>query len=85
MIKEYDLKKQGLNFKSDFNWNFDLIKHLLEVRTIQGYLKIDLIKSKSKNNIYLSRRTTNFNSQKATFEIKEFSCPLTQPYCLLSS
>jgi hypothetical protein len=83
MIKEYNLDKQGLDFKSDFNWNFELIRHLLEVRTMKGYLKIDLIKSKSQNKIYISRRTTNFHSQKATFEIKEFSCPLNQPYCLL--
>lgn len=85
MKKEYDLQIEGLDFKSDFNWNFELIIHLLEIRTMRGYLKIDLIKSKSTNKIYVSRRATNFNSQKATFEIKEFSCPLNQPYCLLSS
>jgi hypothetical protein len=85
MIKEYDLNKQGLDFKSDFNWNFELIRHLLEIRTMRGYLKIDLIKSKSQNKIYLSRRTTNFDSQKAIFEIKEFFCSLEHPYCLLSS
>jgi len=83
MIKKYNLDKEGLDFKSDFNFNFDLIMHLLEVRTMNGYLKIDLIRSKSTNKIYISRRTTNFSSQKATFEIKEFSCPLNQPYCLL--
>lgn len=76
MIKEYALEKQGLDFKSDFNFNFDLIEHLLEVRTVKGYLKIDIIRSKSINKVYLSRRITNFSIQKAIFEIKEFSCPL---------
>jgi len=76
MIKKYDLIREGLDFKSDFNWNFELIKHLLEVRTMKGYLKIDLIKHKESNKAYLSKRITNFNNNEAIFEIKEFSCPL---------
>ena len=75
MKKEYDLSIDGLDFKADFNRNFELIRHLLEVRTMKGYLKIDLIKSKSKNQIYISGRVTNFDIQRAVLEIKEFSHP----------
>ena len=75
MIKVYDLKCQGIKFKADFNWNFELIKHLLEVRTMKGYLKIDLIKHKESDKAYLSKHITNFNNNEAIFEIKEFSCP----------
>ena len=41
--KKNNLKIDKLSFKSDFNWNFELIRHLIESRTMKGYLKIDLI------------------------------------------
>lgn len=75
MKKKYTLSTAGLEFKSDFNCNFELIRHLLEVRTMNGYLKIDLIQHKISLKIYISRRVTLFPIDEAFFEIKEFSCP----------
>ncbi len=71
MIKRYNLVKQGLEFKSDFNRNFELIKHLLEVRTMNGYLKIDLIQHKTSLKTCMSKRVTIFSIDEAIFEIKE--------------
>ncbi len=70
MIKLYDLKKDGTDFKADFNWNYDLIKHIIEIRTKRGYLKIDLIKDKKSKMLFLSKRVTDFVSNRAVFEIK---------------
>lgn len=73
MIKKYNLSTAGLEFKSDFNHDFELIKHLLEVRTKNGYLKMDLIYHQRSKKTYLSRRVAIFPINEAIFEIKEFS------------
>ena len=71
MIKKYCLSTAGLEFKSDFNYNFELIKHLLEIRTMNGYLKIDLIRPKNSPKTYISKRVALFPIDEAILEIKE--------------
>jgi len=85
IIRTYGLEDKGCMFKSDFNINFELIAHLFQINTIKGYLKIDLIKGKSSNNFYISRRMANFEANKALFETKEcfqffHKKPLKTPY-----
>ncbi|MEK6937601.1 MAG: hypothetical protein AABX04_01015 [Nanoarchaeota archaeon] len=71
MIKKYNLSTEGLEFKSDFNFNFELIKHLLEIRTMKGYLRIDLIYHKKSMKTYLSSRLTNFPINEAILQLEE--------------
>lgn len=71
MIKNYNLEKEGMQFKSDFNWNFELLSHIFELRTKSGYFKIDLIQSKESKKVYLSKRKANFKENNADFELKD--------------
>lgn len=69
MKKNYNLTQQGLAFKADFNHNFHLIRHILDIRTKQGYLKIDLVQHANTNKHYLARRTANFTTGEASLEL----------------
>ena len=71
MIKEYDLLKNGMDFKADFNWNFDLYQHLLQVKTNEGYFKVDLVQNKRTKKFCFVRRIADFVDNKALLEITE--------------
>ena len=42
MIKEYNLDKQGLDFKSDFNWNFSTAKAQQSPAGLESMLELML-------------------------------------------
>lgn len=65
----YNLSRQGLQFKSDFNWNYELVEHLLEIRTMRGYLKADVIKDKKTGFAYISKGVADFRLNRALFNI----------------
>ena len=69
MIKIYDLQKQGMNFKADFNWNFEPSQHLFQMRTKEGYFKIDIALEKRTKKFCLVRREADFVDNKAFLEV----------------
>jgi hypothetical protein len=70
MKKIYDLQHQGLKFKSEFNFDYDLVSHIIELRTKKGYQRIDIIRGRRTGIVYLSKRIVNFKNNIAIFERK---------------
>ena len=64
----YNLEKEGMKFKADFNFGYDLVTHIFEVRTKEGYLRTDFIRDKKSGKLYFSRRTVDFTKDRAVFE-----------------
>ena len=65
MIREYNLETEGVQFKADFNSGFELIEHLLEVRTMEGYWRIDLVTNIA-NQLLLCYREVSFKENYAS-------------------
>jgi hypothetical protein len=72
MIKEYDLREKGMEFKSDFNLNFDQCLHIFQLTTNKSYLKIDIVQHKKTKTAYLVKREADFVENKASLEVMEF-------------
>jgi CMP-2-keto-3-deoxyoctulosonic acid synthetase len=80
MKTTYNLEKEGMKFKADFNFNYDIVCHIFEIRTKKGYLRTDFIKDKKTKKLYFSRRTVDFTKNKAVFEKKEIKTNLLKNY-----
>jgi len=68
-IKIYDLTKQGMEFKADFN-AFDRIKKILHEVKDNKYRKIDLVTDKSKR-LFLINRSADFSKNQTEMQIEE--------------
>lgn len=68
-IKIYDLKRNGLEFKSDFN-RFERVLKILDEKNDKSYRKIDLVTDQSKR-LFLCKRTANFNRNDARLDLQE--------------
>lgn len=68
-IKIYDLKKNGMEFKSDFN-RFERVLKVLDERNSESYRKYDLVTDQS-NRLFLCKRIANFKDNSARMDLKE--------------
>jgi len=68
-IKIYDLKNNGMEFKSDFN-KFERVLKILDERNEISYRKVDLVTDGSKK-LFLSKRTANFKNNNARMDLQE--------------
>lgn len=68
-IKIYELEKEGLEFKKDFNRFIRIMKIRHEIKNNQ-YEKIDLLTDKSKN-VFLCTRHANFTEKLLVMQIKK--------------
>jgi len=69
LIKFYDLNKEGLNFKKDFN-DFKRVLKVLDERQNNSYRKIDLVTDSTKK-LFLCKRFANFANSSARMDLKE--------------
>ena len=68
-IKIYDIKKEGIKFKADFN-KFERIKKILDERKDDQYSKIDLVSDKA-GKLFVCVRFANFTTNKARMDLEE--------------
>ncbi|HIH38779.1 hypothetical protein J4460_03305 [Candidatus Woesearchaeota archaeon] len=71
MIKTYNLENEGLSFKGDFDGNFELVSHIIEIRSMSGYVKIDLVQHKKTKVVYFTKRVADFIEQEGWLEVRE--------------
>jgi hypothetical protein len=69
LIKIYNLKENGMEFKLDFN-RFKRVLKILDERNTESYKKIDLVTNKTKK-LFLCKRTANFKENIARMDLQE--------------
>lgn len=69
MIKIYDLKINGKEFKSDFN-RFERVLKILDERNSESYRRYDLVTDASKR-VFVCKRFANFREHIAHLSLEE--------------
>jgi hypothetical protein len=66
-IKLYDLSREGIKFKRDFN-SFKRLNKVFQLRTKKGYIKIDMVCMGNKQ--YICKRVVEFDKNKAWMSLE---------------
>jgi len=74
-MKKFQLDTQGEAFKAMFN-QYELIEHLLEFRTNEGYKRVDLVRKD--DGVYKVFRIVDFGTNEASLHLEQIHKPLVR-------
>ena len=69
MKKRFNLKTEGMKYKSFFNNELEKIENIIEINHINKYLKIDLVRKLDDNSIKICKRICDFKKNLAILEL----------------